>query len=149
MSGYNLVDISDNFNDAINRLIEIVDQCVGESDRVMFTGLTKKITMMINTDPIFIMDAAGKYLYKYRDIISTDQFGDFVMNTEKYIFQEDSKEAQAAASGEQVNFAKSMLSCLRLKWTDFSDKEKKRTHKIVKKMLSEYCKYVAYSLAKN
>ncbi len=147
MSGaaYDLGEIVDKFNESINKLLDIVDDCA--QDKVTFTALRKKITLVMNTDPVFLLDSAGKYVYKYREVITTGGFGDFVMNTEKYILSDDkeavSNEAKGKSEGE-VDFAKSIVEQLRHKWTNFSDPERKQSHKIVKRMLSEYCKYLTY-----
>lgn len=153
-TNYNLGDITEKFNEATKRLLEILDCCVTADNKAKFATVKKKITFMIDTDPVYILDSAGAYIYKYRVVIteSEDSFSDFILNTGKYIYSDDSQAAEAKAkesSSDNVNFAKSMLEHLRIKWNIFSAPEKKQIRKIVLKLLSEYCKYQAYLLVKN
>lgn len=152
-SKHNLGDIADSFNATLVMLMEVLDDCVS-SDRAMYLTIKKKINTIMSTDPVYIMDSAGSYIYKYRDIISEseDSFSDFVLNTQNYISKDDSESAEKQAktqSSDKVNFAKSILAELRSKWESFSSSEKKRTRKLVRKLLSEYCKYLQYLIMKD
>jgi len=151
---YNLGDITEKFNEATKKLLDILDCCVVADNKAKFATIKKKITFMMDTDPVYILDSAGMYIYKYREVISEsdNSFDDFVLNTGKYIYSDDSKAAEAKAkesSSDNVNFAKSMLEQLRMKWNEFSLPEKKQVRKIVRKLLSEYSKYQVYLIAKN
>jgi hypothetical protein len=99
-----------------------------------------------------MIDSAGSYLYKYRDAISSDDFTDFIMNTEKYICSEDKEQIEfriSASDENDVNYAEVLLKSLRLKWLEFSDVEKKVITKIIKRLLSEHCKYLLYNIKKD
>jgi hypothetical protein len=66
---YDLGEITDNFNQATISLLDIVDSCVTRDDRALFETVKHKLSLMMNTDPVFVLDSAGKYIYKYRDLI--------------------------------------------------------------------------------
>jgi hypothetical protein len=94
-----------------------------------------------------MIDSAGAYLYKYREVITNGDFNDFILNTEKYITDEDKKDIEARSkerSGEEINCADALISSLRIKWSSFTEGEKKIIMKLVKRLLSEHCKYLIY-----
>jgi hypothetical protein len=137
-----LGNITDSFNKYTLRLLTIVELLVDPSAKLEFAK--KKINTMINTDPVFIIDTAGEYIFKYRySVNDLDSFSKFVMNTEEYIKEDDSSELKGY-SDDNTNFAKQMIEQIRSKWKSFSEEERKMTHRCVKKMLSEYCKYLNY-----
>jgi hypothetical protein len=151
-SAYKLENITEEFNKCLKKLVSIIgDTIQGESVSTvsLFETARRKINLMVNTDPVYMLESAGDYLYKYRDVITTGDFDDFIMNTQKYIVEDDRQKLEGKikdVSKEELNCAESLIGTLRSKWGDFSDKEKRTISKHVKKMLSEYCKYLIYNI---
>jgi hypothetical protein len=155
---YKLEELTETFNKNLKKLVSITEDIINSSDMknksetvALFETAKRKVNMVINTDPVFMLDSAGSYLYKYRDVITNGDFNDFIMNTEKYILEDDQKEIDKkskATNSSEVNCAEMLLKSLRYKWVEFSELEKKVVMKIVKRLLSEHCKYLLYSVNK-
>lgn len=151
-STYKLEDITEEFNKCLKKLVSITSDTIqGESMSTvsLFETARRKINLIVGTDPVYMLDSAGSYLYKYRNVITSGDFNDFIMNTEKYIVDDDRQELEGKikdVSSEELNCAESLINTLRSKWGDYSDKEKRTINKHVKKMLSEYCKYLIYNI---
>lgn len=151
-STYKLEDITEEFNKCLKKLVSITgDTIQGENTSTisLFETARRKINLIVSTDPVYMLDSAGGYLYKYRNVITNGDFNDFIMNTEKYIVEDDRNELEGKikdVSKDELNCAESLISTLRSKWCDYSDKEKRTINKHVKKMLSEYCKYLIYNI---
>jgi hypothetical protein len=159
---YCLEELTTKFNTNIKQLVGIIGDVINSETGsaignkkeavALFETAKRKINLVINTDPVFMIDSAGSYLYKYRDAISSDDFTDFIMNTEKYICSEDKEQIEfriSASDENDVNYAEVLLKSLRLKWLEFSDVEKKVITKIIKRLLSEHCKYLLYNIKKD
>ncbi len=155
---YKLEELTETFNKNLKKLVSIIEDIINsdtmknKSETVaLFETAKRKVNIVINTDPVFMLDSAGSYLYKYRDVITSGDFTDFIMNTEKYILEDDQKEIDKkskATNSSEVNCAEMLLQSLRCKWVEFSELEKKVVMKIVKRLLSEHCKYLLYSVNK-
>lgn len=155
---YKLEELTETFNKNLKKLVSITEDIINSGDIknksetvALFETAKRKVNMVINTDPVFMLDSAGSYLYKYRDVITNGDFNDFIMNTEKYILEDDQKEIDKkskATNSSEVNCAEMLLQSLRYKWVEFSELEKKVVMKIVKRLLSEHCKYLLYSVNK-
>jgi len=153
---YKLEDLTETFNKNLKKLVSIIEDIINSGDMkdkseavAMFETAKKKVNMIINTDPVFMLDSAGSYLYKYRDVITSGDFNDFIMNTENYILEDDQKEIDKKSKNSnstEVNCAEILLKSIRTKWSEFSDTEKKTVMKLVKRLLSEHCKYLLYSV---
>ncbi len=157
---YNLEELTDKFNKNLKQLVNIIGDVINTGLDVdnkkeaiaLFETAKRKVNLVINTDPVFMIDSAGAYLYKYRDAISGDDFTDFIMNTEKYISEEDKDDIHTQSkqkSEDEVNCAEMLIKSLRVKWLEFSDIEKKTIMKLVKRLLSEHCKYLLYNVRNN
>lgn len=159
---YCLEELTTTFNKNIKKLVSIIGDVINSESGTaisnkkeavaLFETAKRKINLVINTDPVFMIDSAGSYLYKYRDAISADDFTDFIMNTEKYISPEDKEDIESqvkSSDSNEVNCAEALIKSLRVKWTEFSDVEKKVITKIIKRLLSEHCKYLLYNIKKN
>jgi hypothetical protein len=149
----NLNTIIEDFNDSTLELLSIIEETVKNTDSfVLFKTAKKKINIIMNADPVFMLDSGGAYLYKYRDVITKGDFDDFILNTEKYIQEDDMKDLKtqsSSSSKDEVNSAESIIKYLREKWTDYSLKEKKIIKRLVKNMLSNNCKYKMYLVQTN
>ena len=156
---YVLEDLTTSFNSNLKKLLNIVGDVINSEDIpnkkeaiALYETAKRKINLVVSTDPVFMIDSAGSYLYKYREVITSGDFNDFILNTESYITDEDKKDIEKQSkerSGEEVNCADALISSLRIKWSSFSDGEKKTVMKLVKRLLSEHCKYLIYIMKKD
>jgi hypothetical protein len=151
---YVLEDLTKCFNINLKKLMNIIGDVINSENIpnkkesvALYETAKRKINLVLSTDPVFMIDSAGAYLYKYREVITNGDFNDFILNTEKYITDEDKKDIEARSkerSGEEINCADALISSLRIKWSSFTEGEKKIIMKLVKRLLSEHCKYLIY-----
>lgn len=148
-----LSDIIEEFNNATMELISIVEDTVKNTDSyVLFKTAKKKVEIVMNTDPVFMLESGGEYIYKYRDVITKGDFNDFILNTDKYIQDDDMadiKNKTSKSSSDEVSSAELLLKYVRGKWLDYSNREKKVVKKLIKIMLSNHCKYKVYLINQN
>jgi len=151
-----LAALTDEFNACVNKLVKISGDLIKQGGDVksvaLFDTSKKKINMIINTDPVFLLDSAGSYLYKYREYLSSMEekvWDDLILNTDKYIKEDDKTELDSTKKSLEnegsVNCAESIIEHLRSHWSNFQSVEKKIVMKNLKKMLSTYCKFLLYN----
>ena len=142
MIEYNAVEVNDKFNKLIKDLIKIITDTIGKN--VLLESAKQKISFILNADPFFLLENAGLYIYKYREIIKNGDFEDLIMNTENYILSDDKsvlEDHTSKASSEEKSGFESIIISLRNSWSEYGKKEKKIIKKIITGLLSEYCKY--------
>lgn len=143
-----LSDIIEDFNNATLELISIVEDTVKNTDTyVLFKTAKKKVEMVMNADPVFMLESGGEYIYKYRDVITKGDFDDFILNTDKYIQEDDLKDIKSQtskSSSDEVSSAELLLKYVRDKWSEYTHRERKVVKRLVKTMLSNHCKYKIY-----
>ncbi len=156
MDQYDIVEISTSFNRTIKQLLLLMSQTI--TNNLFFESVKRKIKIIIENDPLYLLEEGGKYLFNYRDYIKNDDFDNLILNSDNLIKSEDKelliKEAEKT-SEDTVNNIKNILIILREKWISYIENEndtkeiihKKKSEKdiikrIIKKLLSEYCKYL-------
>lgn len=142
MTVYNIVDVSDKFNKLVKQLINIVNESVGTN--ILLETAKRKISLVTNADPFFLLENAGAYVYKYREHIKNGNFEEIIMNTENYIMNDDKtflNNQNSKASPDERSGFESIIMSIRNSWTEYNEKEKKVIKKIITGLLSEYCKY--------
>ncbi len=143
-----LSDIIEQFNNATVELLSIIEDTVKNTDTyVLFKTAKKKVEMVMNADPVFMLESGGDYIYKYRDVITKGDFNDFILNTDKYIQDDDLKDIKSQtskSSSDDVSSAELLLKYVRDKWTTYTHSEQKVVKRLVKIMLSNHCKYKLY-----
>lgn len=144
MSEYNIVEISDKFNKSIKQLINCVDTVI--KNNIVFDTIKRRVKILIDTNPLILLQEGGPYIFEYRDYIKDDKFDDLFLNTENIIndkVKKEIKECSNNISNEETNNILKLLLILRDAWKDYSDKEKKIIKKNIKTLLSEYCKFLS------
>ena len=148
MQGYNIVDISCNFNKSIKQIINCIDMTI--NNNIMFDTMKRRIKIIIDTNPLLLLQEGGPYIFEYRDYIKNDKFDELFLNTENILkdtIKDEIKECSTNLGNEESNNILNLLLILRDAWKNYSDKEKKIIKKNIKVVLSEYCKFL--SLDKN
>lgn len=144
MQGYNIVDISCSFNKSIKQIINCIDMTI--NNNIMFDTMKRRIKIIIDTNPLLLLQEGGPYIFEYRDYIKNDKFDDLFLNTENILkdtIKNDIKECSTNLGNEESNNILNLLLILRDAWKNYSDKEKKIIKKNIKVVLSEYCKFLS------
>jgi len=127
-------------------LITIVSNTARYSteSKVLLETAKRRIKIVSDADPFFLIEHVGRYLFRYRDVIQVN-LEDFIMNPEKYILPEHKTEIDTVANklGEsKVSAIDNLLKLLKEQWNSYTPPEKKVVRKLIQTMLSEYCKYL-------
>lgn len=144
MTEYKIEDIADKYNKSLKQLINYVDSSV--SNNIIFETFKRKVKVIIDTNPLLLLQEGGPYIFDYRDYIKDDLFDDLFLNTENIIHDKSKNEIKNCADtlgNEESNNIYNLLLLLRDAWKNYSDKEKKNIKKNFKILLSEYCKYLS------
>jgi hypothetical protein len=156
MNQYDIVDISTSFNRTVKQLLLLMSQSI--TNNLFFESVKRKIKIIIDKDPLYLLEEGGKYLFNYREFIKNDDFDNLIFNTDNLIKNEDKelliKEAEKITT-DTVNNIKNILYILRDKWASYIENdddtdeiklkkmsEKNMIKRIIKTLLSEYCKYL-------
>jgi len=142
-SSHDLSDICMNFNKYIKKFISILNVSISNTSESDFFNKSKqKIFLVIDHEPLIILQECGPYIYKYReDIINKnleklfhecdiDDVGNFINGEIK---SEDDKDSDSI---------KKLIHCLKTVWIKYSESEKKKVYKILTYLISEYSKYL-------
>jgi len=144
MQEYNIVDISSSFNKSIKQIINCIDMTI--TNNIMFDTMKRRVKIIIDTNPLLLLQEGGPYIFEYRDYIKNDQFDELFLNTENILkdnVKNEIKECSNNLGKEESNNIMSLLLILRDAWKNYSDKEKKLIKKNIKIILSEYCKFLS------
>jgi hypothetical protein len=108
--------------------------------------MKRRVKIIIDTNPLLLLQEGGPYIFEYRDYIKNDQFDELFLNTENILkdnVKNEIKECSNNLGKEESNNIMSLLLILRDAWKNYSDKEKKLIKKNIKIILSEYCKFLS------
>jgi hypothetical protein len=144
MTEYKIEDITDKYNKSLKQLINYVDSSV--SNNIIFETFKRKVKVIIDTNPLLLLQEGGPYIFDYRDYIKDDLFDELFLNTENIIHDKSKNEIKNCVDtlgNEESNNIYNLLLLLRDAWKNYSDKEKKNIKKNFKTLLSEYCKYLS------
>lgn len=144
MQEYNIVDIANSFNKSIKQIINCIDMTI--TNNIMFDTMKRKVKIVIDANPLLLLQEGGPYIFEYRDYIKDDKFDDLFLNTENILKDNNKNEIKECSNNlgdEESNNILNLLLILRDAWKNYSDKEKKIIKKNIKIVLSEYCKFLS------
>ena len=144
MQEYDIVDISSGFNKSIKQIINCIDMTI--TNNIMFDTIKRRVKILIDTNPLLLLQEGVPYIFEYRDYIKNDQFDELFLNTENILkdnVKNEIKECSNNIGNEESNNILNLLLILRDAWKNYSDKEKKLIKKNIKIVLSEYCKFLS------
>lgn len=144
MQEYNIVDIACSFNKSIKQIINCIDMTI--NNNIMFDTMKRRVKIVIDTNPLLLLQEGGPYIFEYRDYIKNDKFDELFLNTENILkdnVKNEIKECSNSLGNEESNNILNLLLILRDAWKNYSDKEKKIIKKNIKVVLSEYCKFLS------
>jgi len=140
---HNIVDISIDFNKYIKKFIFIIEKSMTNTDQVdYFNKLRRKIEMVIEHEPLLILKNGGPYIYDFREEIFNNDINRLlnecdIDNVSEYIVNEVKDENM-----NQSDEIKNLIKCLRTVWFNYNELEKKTIIKLLKRIISEYSKYL-------
>ena len=126
MIEYKIEDIADKYNKTIKQLINCLDNSV--SNNIVFDTLKRKVKVVIDTNPLLLLQDGGPYIFEYRDYIKNELFDELFLNTENIINDKSKNEIKKCSEGlgnEESNNIMNLLLLLRDAWKNYSEKEKK------------------------
>ena len=144
---WNIADIVISFNKQIRKCIALVSNAAKYSakSQALLDTARRRIKLVSDAEPLFLIDHAGKYLFRYKDVIHTN-LDEFIMNPEKFILKEHRDEIENAKNNglkkEDASEIDNILELLKEQWRGYSVSEKKMVKTMIQTMLSEYCKYL-------
>jgi hypothetical protein len=144
MTTYDIVDISCKFNKTIKQLLLIMEGSI--SNNIIFDTVKRKIKITIDTNPLYLLQDGGVYIFKYRDLIKDEKFDDLFLKTGELIKDDDKESIDELSKGfskESTEGIDALIGILRDLWKSYGNQEKKIVKKNIKILLSEYCKYLS------
>jgi hypothetical protein len=139
MSQYDIVDISDNFNKNIKKLILLLNQSL--ENNILFETIKRRTTLIIKSHPLFLLEEAGPQIFQYRDYIKSDS-DELFLNLEETVLNHDQMQDYIKDNQNDKDSILMLLRLIKNIWIKYNETEKKMIRKILKVLLSEYCKYL-------
>lgn len=125
------------YNKTLKELIDIIADELPQ-DSIM-DSIKRKYTAAVTTDRTILLTETGKEIFQFRDYISEGRWDELINKQ----WETDSQaNAVAHAEGFDTNALQHIITTLRTIWNGYSDAEKKKIQKLIKKLLSEYSKYL-------
>lgn len=137
---YNIADISEKFNKNIKKIINILNESI--PNNILLETIKRRTKIVIDTDPLFLIEQGGAHIFTYRDYIKNDQIGDLIINYDEIIQKNKDANAYLKDNRDEADDINNLLSLLKGVWNAYSFEEKKVIDKIFKILLSEYCKFL-------
>lgn len=136
---YNLEEISTKFNKNIKKLIIIIDNSV--SNNILFDTIKRRTMLITKSHPLFLLEEAGPQIFQYRDYIK-DESEDLFKNLEDTVMNNEQMQDYIKDNGNDTENIVMLLGIIKNIWFKYSNEEKKIIHKLLKVLLSEYCKFL-------
>lgn len=141
MATYNVVDITEKFNKNIKKLINILNDSI--TNNILLDTIKRRTKIIIDTDPLFLIEQGGVYIFKYRDYIKNEEIENLLLNYDSVIKSNKSAQDYLNDNSNEAEDINKLLGLLKNVWNTYSFEEKKIINKIFKILLSEYCKYLS------
>lgn len=125
------------YNKTLKELIDIIADELPQ-DGVM-DSIKRKYTAAVTTDRTILLTETGKEIFQFRDYISEGRWDELI---NKQWENDSNATAAAQAEGFDTNTLQRVISMLRSIWNGYSNEEKKKVQKLIKRLLSEYSKYL-------
>ncbi len=136
---YDIIDIAEKYNKNIKKLIIIIDQSL--QDNILFDTIKRRTILITKSHPLFLLEEAGPQIFQYRDYIKNES-EELFTNLEDTVMNNDQMKDYIKDNGNDTQNILIMLKLIKEIWYKYSEEEKKIIHKLLKVLLSEYCKYL-------
>lgn len=127
-----MTDIFKSYNKTLKELIDIISNEL--SNETTMDTIKRKYTAAITTDRTLLLTETGKELFVFRDYIADGRW-DELINLDLH----DNIEAIDEFNKKTIQH---MITLLRTIWMGYDDDEKKYIKKLIKRLLSDYSKYL-------
>jgi hypothetical protein len=137
---YDIGDIAKKFNKTIKKLVNLMNESI--SNNILFDTIKRRTKLIIDSHPLFLLEEGGSQLFVYRDYIKDNRFEDLLNNSNDLIQNNESIQEyinNGDVSPKDINM---LLNLLQEIWIKYDDDEKKIIKKLLKTLLSEYCKFI-------
>lgn len=141
MSTYNIAEVAEKFNKNIKKLINILNQSI--PNNILLDTIKRRTKLVIDSDPLYLIDEGGVYIFNYRDYIKNNEVEQLLLNYDQVIQSDKDAQEYLNENSNEAEDINQLLGLLKRVWNTYSDEEKKIINKIFKILLSEYCKYLS------
>lgn len=141
MSTYNIAEVAEKFNKNIKKLINILNQSI--TNNILLDTIKRRTKLVIDSDPLYLIDEGGVYIFNYRDYIKNNEVEQLLLNYDQVIQSDKDAQEYLNENSNEAEDINQLLGLLKRVWNTYSDEEKKIINKIFKILLSEYCKYLS------
>jgi len=127
-----MTDIFKSYNKTLKELIDIISNEL--SNETTMDTIRRKYTAAITTDRTLLLTETGKELFAFRDYIADGRWDELInlnLNDDVETIDEFNKKT-----------IQHMIALLRNIWMGYNDDEKKYVKKLIKRLLSDYSKYL-------
>lgn len=141
MSTYNIAEVAEKFNKNIKKLINILNQSI--PNNILLDTIKRRTKVVIDSDPLYLIDEGGVYIFNYRDYIKNNQIEQLLLNYDQVIQSDKDAQDYLNENSNEAEDINQLLGLLKNIWNTYSIEEKKIINKIFKILLSEYCKFLS------
>jgi hypothetical protein len=141
MSTYNIAEVAEKFNKNIKKLINILNQSI--PNNILLDTIKRRTKVVIDSDPLYLIDEGGVYIFNYRDYIKNNQIEQLLLNYDQVIQSDKDAQDYLNENSNEAEDINQLLGLLKNVWNTYSIEEKKIINKIFKILLSEYCKFLS------
>jgi len=141
MSTYNIVEIAEKFNKNIKKIINILNQSI--PNNILLDTIKRRTKIVIDSDPFYLIEEGGVYIFNYRDYIKDNQVEQLLLNYDQVIQSDKDVQDYLNENSKESKDINQLLGLLKNVWNTYSSEEKKVINKIFKILLSEYCKFLS------
>lgn len=141
MSTYNIAEVAEKFNKNIKKLINILNQSI--PNNILLDTIKRRTKVVIDSDPLYLIDEGGVYIFNYRDYIKNNQIEELLFNYDQVIQSDKDAQEYLNENSNEAEDINQLLGLLKNVWNTYSIEEKKIINKIFKILLSEYCKFLS------
>jgi hypothetical protein len=141
MSNYNIVDITEKFNKNIKKLINVLNESI--TNNILLDTIKRRTKIIIDTDPLYLIEQGGVYIFSYREYIKNEQIEELLLNYDSIIQSNKDAQSYIKENSDDAEDINKLLGLLKNVWNTYSKDEKKIINKLFKILLSEYCKFLS------
>lgn len=141
MSTYNIAEIAEKFNKNIKKIINILNQSI--PNNILLDTIKRRTKIVIDSDPFYLIEEGGVYIFNYRDYIKDNQVEQLLLNYDQVIQSDKDAQDYLNENSKESKDINQLLGLLKNVWNTYSSEEKKVINKIFKILLSEYCKFLS------
>lgn len=127
-----MTDIFKSYNKTLKEIIDIISNEL--PNEITMATLKRKYTAAVTTDRTLLLTETGKELFAFRDYVAEGRWDELInLNLNDDVDSIDDFDKKTIQH---------MITLLRKIWMNYDDDEKKHIKKLIKRLLSDYTKYL-------